>query len=205
MRSVIGWFKGKWLCKHSNKNIERKLSQRDFIHFELFVALLRDFMSFIHRLSSSPSAWYFSLIPINMALGSVKIVITLAALSLGASLFDIGVMIAANATVSIVGSIGWGRVSDYLGVRVRFLVLFFLVSAPLFVLLGTANAVWQLIVLFTVLAVSTAGIQPIAAMYAVEYREGKNWQREIVKYNSYWNVGVIVGLVVNSLIAWLFR
>jgi predicted MFS family arabinose efflux permease len=136
-----------------------------------------------------------------MALGSIKIVITLAALSLGATLFDIGLIIAGNATVTIVASIGWGRLSDYFGLRVRFLVIFFLASAPLFVLLGLANAVWQLIALFTVFAVSTAGIQPIAAMYAVESKEGKNWQKEIVKYNSYWNTGVIAGLVVNSLLA----
>ena len=136
-----------------------------------------------------------------MALGSIKIVITLAALSLGATLFDIGLIIAGNATVSIVASIGWGRLSDYFGLRIRFLVIFFLASAPLFVLLGLANAVWQLIALFTVFAVSTAGIQPIAAMYAVESNEGKNWQKEIVKYNSYWNTGVIAGLVVNSLLA----
>jgi MFS family permease len=136
-----------------------------------------------------------------MALGSVKIVITLAALALGASLFEIGLLIALNALVSIAVSIGWGRVSDYFGLRIRFLVIFFLASAPLFILLGVATAVWQLILIFTVLAFSTAGIGPIAAMYAVEYREGKDWQKEIVKYNSYLNIGVIAGLVFSSLVA----
>jgi MFS family permease len=58
-----------------------------------------------------------------------------------------------------------------------------------------------LILIFTILAFSTAGIGPIAAMYAVEYREGKDWQKEIVKYNSYLNVGVIAGLVFSSLVA----
>lgn len=158
-------------------------------------------MSFIRRYFSRPSAWYISLIPINMAVGSVKIVITLAALALGASLFEIGLLIALNALVSIAVSIGWGRVSDYFGLRIRFLVIFFLVSAPLFILLGVATAVWQLILLFSILAFSTAGIQPIAAMYAVEYREGKDWQKEIVKYNSYLNLGVILGLVFSSFAA----
>lgn len=151
--------------------------------------------------SKQPSIWYFSLVTLNMALGSIKVVITLVALSLGATLVDIGLIIAANATVGIVASVGWGRVSDYFGLRVRFLLLFFLSSAPVFVLLGVAGSVWQLIVLFAVLAVFTAGIQPIAAMYAVEYREGKDWQREIVRYNSYWNIGTIVGLIVNTLLA----
>lgn len=136
-----------------------------------------------------------------MAVGSVKIVITLSALALGASLFDIGLLIALNALVSIAVSIGWGRISDYFGLRIRFLVIFFLVSAPLFILLGMASAVWQLILIFTILAFSTAGIGPIAAMYAVEYREGKDWQKEIVRYNSYLNTGVIAGLVFSSLVA----
>jgi DHA1 family multidrug resistance protein-like MFS transporter len=136
-----------------------------------------------------------------MAVGSVKIITTLAALALGASLFEIGLLIALNALVGIAVSIGWGRVSDYYGLRVKFLIIFFLVSAPLFILLGMATAVWQLILLFTVLAFATAGIQPIAAMYAVEYQEGKNWQKEIMKYNSYLNIGVIFGLVFSSLVA----
>lgn len=157
-------------------------------------------MSFIRRFARTPSVWYFSLVPINMAIGSIKVLITLAALSLGATLVDIGIIIAANASATIVMSIVWGRLSDYFGLRVRFLLVFFLACAPMFVLLGLAGSVWQLILLYTLLAVFTAGIQPIAAMYAVEYREGKNWQREIVKYNSYFNAGVIAGLVVNSLI-----
>ncbi len=135
-----------------------------------------------------------------MAVGSIRVVITLAALSLGASLFEIGLIIAASSGATIVMSIAWGRLSDYYGLRVRFMLVLFLASAPVFVLLGLAGAVWQLILLYTVLAVFTAGIQPIAAMYAVESREGKDWQKEIIKYNSYWNLGVIIGLVVNSLI-----
>jgi MFS family permease len=157
-------------------------------------------MSFIHRLFSGPSVWYFSLVPINMALGSIKIVLTLVALSLGASLFDIGLIIAANAAATIVMSIVWGRLSDYYGLRIRFLLFLFLASAPMFVLLGLAGQVWELILLYTILAIFTAGIQPIAAMYAVEYRKGKKWQAEVVKYNSFWNTGIIVGLVVDSLL-----
>jgi predicted MFS family arabinose efflux permease len=70
----------------------------------------------------------------------------------------------------------------------------------MFVLLGTANSVLSLTVLYTMLAVFTSGIQPIAVMYSVEYREGKNWQKEIVKYNQYFNTGVILGLILYSLL-----
>jgi MFS family permease len=136
-----------------------------------------------------------------MSLGSIKVVITLLALSLGANLLNIGILIAANAAVTILFSLFWGRISDFFGLRKRFLLLFFLASSPMFVLLGTANSVVSLTVLYTMLAVFTSGIQPIAVMYSVEYREGKNWQKEIVKYNQYFNIGVILGLILYSLLA----
>jgi MFS family permease len=136
-----------------------------------------------------------------MAIGSIRVLITLAILALGGSLFDVGVIFAANALVTIGMSIAWGRLSDYFGLRIRFLLVCFVFSAPLFVFMGMAGAVWQLILFYTVLAFFTSGIQPIAVMYAVEYREGKNWQGEIVRYNSYWNSGIIVGLVLNTLLA----
>ncbi len=147
------------------------------------------------------SSWYFSLIPINMAIGSIRVVITLLALALGASLFEIGILIAANSLVTIVFSLFWGRISDFFGLRVRFLLILFLLSTPIFVFLGFANSVSTLTVLFTILAVFSSGIPPIAVMYSVEYREGKNWQKEIVKYNSFFNTGTILGLIINSLLA----
>lgn len=71
-------------------------------------------MIFNRQLTENLSSWYFSLVPINKAIGSIKIIITLAALSLGASLIDIGIIIAANAVVTIVMSILWGKLSDFL-------------------------------------------------------------------------------------------
>jgi MFS family permease len=81
-------------------------------------------MIFNRQLTENLSSWYFSLVPINMAIGSIKIIITLAALSLGASLIDIGIIIAANAVVTIVMSILWGKLSDFFGLRKKFLLIF---------------------------------------------------------------------------------
>lgn len=156
---------------------------------------------FLNRPVFGDSSWYFSLIPINMAIGSIRVVITLLALALGANLLEIGILIAANSLVTIVFSLFWGRISDFFGLRVRFLLILFLLSTPVFVFLGFANSVSVLTVLFTILAVFSSGIPPIAVMYSVEYREGKNWQKEIVKYNSFFNTGTILGLVLNSLLA----
>ena len=53
------------------------------------------------------ASWYYSLIPINMSIGSIKIIVTLIALSMGASLIEIGIIITLNAVVTIVMSIFW--------------------------------------------------------------------------------------------------
>jgi MFS family permease len=80
------------------------------------------------------SSWYFSLIPINMSLGAIKVVIILLALALGANLFDIGILIAANSAVTILFSLFWGRISDFFGLRkVSFVFLLGLQSHVCFV------------------------------------------------------------------------
>ncbi len=136
-----------------------------------------------------------------MAIGSIKVVIVLIALASGAGLFEIGLLIALNSAATIVFSLFWGRISDFFGLRKKFMLLLFLLSAPMFILLGFSNSVLSLTVLYTTLAAFTGGIQPIASMYAIEYREGKNWRQEVVKFNSFLNVGIIVGLVLNTILA----
>jgi MFS family permease len=136
-----------------------------------------------------------------MSIGSIKVVILLIALAAGAGLFEIGLLIALNSAATIVFSLFWGRISDFFGLRKKFMLLLFLLSSPMFILLGLSDSVLTLTILYTALAAFTGGIQPIASMYAVEYREGKNWRQEVVKFNSYLNVGVIVGLVANTLLA----
>ena len=138
-----------------------------------------------------------------MAIGSIKVVIVLIAIANGASLFEIGLLVAFNSAATIVFSLFWGRISDFFGLRIRFLLMLFLLCSPMFVLMGLADSVSSLTILYTALAIFAGGIQPIAAMYAVEYREGKNWQNEVVRYNSFLTIGVIVGLVVNTLLALL--
>jgi MFS family permease len=136
-----------------------------------------------------------------MAMGSIKVVIVLIALANGASLFEIGLLVAFNSAATIVFSLFWGRISDFFGLRIKFLLTLFLLCSPMFILIGLSNSILSLTIVYTVLAVFAGGIQPIAAMYAVEYREGKNWQQEVVRFNSFLTIGVILGLVVNTLLA----
>lgn len=154
--------------------------------------------------------WHLSLIPLYMAIGSPGLLATLVALSLGASVADIGVMLAAGAAATIVLSAVWGRLSDFSGRRKKYLLLFFTILGPIFLALSMANSVPQLILLYTALASITSGVAPIAVMYTVECCKGKNWQGWVARYNSVTSMGNILGLVTYTVMArfyetrWLF-
>jgi len=155
-------------------------------------------------------AFHLYTLPLNMALGSSGLLTTLIALTLGASVQDIGVMTAAGAAATIVFSTLWGRLSDLAGMRRRYLVIFFMTLGPIFLAMSIATIVPQLILLYTLLAVFTSGITPIATMYTVENCRAKNWQAEVARYNSMSSLGTILGLSVNTVVAlflktrWLF-
>jgi len=149
-------------------------------------------------------------LPLNVALGSSGLLTTLIALSLGASVQDIGVMTAAASAATIIFSTLWGRFSDLSGMRKRYLLFFFVALGPIFIVMSMATIVPQLILLYTLLAVFTSGITPVATMYSVECCKGKNWPLEVARYNSLSSLGTILGLAANTVIAlflktnWLF-
>jgi len=154
--------------------------------------------------------WYFSMIPFNMAIGSSSVLTTLVALSLNASVAEIGLMVASGAITTIIFSTAWGKLSDRSGIRIKYLIILFVLLGPIFLILSTANSIQQLILYYTLLAIFSSGVSPIAVMYAVEACRSRNWQREVARYNSISSIGTIFGFVINTFVAlllhvnWLF-
>ena len=145
-----------------------------------------------------------------MAIGSSGLLVTLVALSLGASVADIGAMSSAGAVATFVFSLVWGRLSDLSGIRKRYLLFFFLVLSPVFLALSITNLIPLLIFLHVALACIASGIAPIAIMYTVEWCRDKNWHGGVARYNSIASVGNILGLMMYTAVAgfypthWLF-
>jgi len=149
--------------------------------------------------------WYTPFILVNMVVGASSVLTTLVALSLGASVAEIGLMTSAGAVATIIFSTVWGRLSDMSGVRKNYLVFFFAALGPLYVLLGLASSVLQLVLLNTLIMAFTSGVTPIAVMYVVESCKTKDWHGEVAKYNSITNFGAIVGLIVSTVVSAFFR
>jgi MFS family permease len=167
-------------------------------------------MSGVDTAKPDETRWHLSLIPLYMAVGSSGLLVTLVALSLGASVADIGVMAAAGSAGAIVLSVVWGRLSDFSGRRKKYLLFFFIALGPIFLALSMANSVPQLILLYAALASIASGIAPIAIMYTVECYKSKNWQEGVGRYNSLTSVGNLLGLLTYAVVAefyetrWLF-
>jgi len=149
--------------------------------------------------------WYASIIPLNMAVGASSVLSTLVALSLGASVAEIGLMTSSGAVVTIIFSTVWGKLSDRSRLRKRYLLIIFFLLGPMFLVLSTASSVPQLILYYTLLSVLTSGITPIAVMYSVETSRGKNWQGEVARFNSISSLGNILGFAMNTFVALFFR
>lgn len=83
--------------------------------------------------------WHVSIIPLYMAIGSPGLLATLLALSLGASVVEIGAMTAAGAVSTFIFSIVWGKLSDFSGIRKRYLLFFAIALEPIFLMLSMAK------------------------------------------------------------------
>jgi len=154
--------------------------------------------------------WHISVIPLYMAIGSPGLLATLVALTLGASIAEIGAMTAAGAIATFIFSIVWGKLSDYSGIRKRYLLFFTLALGPIFLMLSLANSVQQIIIIYTMASAITAGVAPIAVMYTVECCRLEDWQVGVARYSSVASVGNILGLLIFTITApfletrWLF-
>lgn len=175
--------------------------------FELLLINERSSMTFpdSHSGKKPKTLWYLAIVPLNMAIGSSGILSTLRALALGASIAEVGLLAAANAAATIVFSTLWGKLSDLSGARKKYLLILFLALIPVFLVLSMANSVPELILFYSVLAIFTSGVSPIAVMLVVERCKSKNWEGEVARYNSISSVGNICGLFLNTIAALFFK
>lgn len=153
----------------------------------------------------SEKYWHLAIIPLYMALGPSGPLITLFALSLGASLIDIGIISATGSAATILFSTIWGKVSDLSGRRKIYFVFILAVLCFLFLTLGSSTSVAQLILLNALLSVFISGISPIVVMLAIETSKSKSWENHVAKYNSVTNSGAIFGLLLNTAFALFFQ
>ncbi len=145
--------------------------------------------------------WHLSMVPLYMAIGNPGLLVTLVALSLGASVAEVGAISAAGSAASFVLSMVWGRLSDMSSQRRIYLLFFAAILVPLFAAMSIVNGIPQITLLYTLIIAVSSGVAPIAVMYTVECCRGKNWSGEIANLNSIMSIGNIVGLLTFTLAA----
>ena len=141
------------------------------------------------------------MIPLYMAIGNPGLLVTLVALSLGASVAQVGAISAAGSVASFALSMVWGRLSDMSSRRKIYLLFIAVILVPIFVALSIVNGIPQITILYTLVIGVGSGVAPIAVMYTVECCRGKNWSGEIARLNSIMSIGNIIGLLAFTLAA----
>ena len=136
-----------------------------------------------------------------MAIGNPGLLVTLVALSLGASVAQVGAISAAGSVASFALSMVWGRLSDMSSRRKIYLLFFAVILVPLFAALSIVNGIPQITILYTLVIAVSSGVAPIAVMYTVECCRGKNWSGEIARLNSIMSIGNIIGLLAFTFAA----
>ncbi|MGD0804328.1 MAG: MFS transporter [Candidatus Bathyarchaeia archaeon] len=145
--------------------------------------------------------WHLSMIPLYMAIGNPGLLVTLVALSLGASVAQIGAISASGSVASFVFSMIWGRLSDMSSRRKVYLLFFALILVPLFAALSLVIGIPEITTLYTLIIAISSGVAPIAVMYTVECCGGKDWSNEVARVNSIMSIGNIAGLLIFTLAA----
>ena len=153
------------------------------------------------RGAEKETRWYLSMIPLYMAIGNPGLLVTLVALSLGASVAQVGAISAAGSVASFALSMVWGRLSDMSSRRKIYLLFIAVILVPIFVALSIVNGIPQITILYTLVIGVGSGVAPIAVMYTVECCRGKNCSGEIARLNSIMSIGNIIGLLAFTLAA----
>jgi MFS family permease len=161
---------------------------------------VREYRDMSHT-EEKETRWYLAMIPLYMAIGNPGLLVTLVALSLGASVAEVGAISAAGSAASFVLSMVWGRLSDLSSQRKIYLLFFTIILVPLFAALSIVNGIPQITILYTLVIAMSSGVAPIAVMYTVECCRGKNWSGEVARLNSIMSIGNIVGLLTFTLAA----
>jgi MFS family permease len=153
-----------------------------------------------HKIESE-THWHLAMIPLFMAIGNPGLIVTLVALSRGASVAEVGVIGSIASAASFAFSMIWGRLSDASSQRKVYLLYFMIILAPLFTALSIVNTIPQITLMYTLVVAISSGVTPIGIMYTVECCKGKNWPNQVARFNSIISVGNIIGLLLFTLAA----
>ncbi len=126
------------------------------------------------------------------------------ALKIGATMSEVGFLLATNAVVSTIMVMALGRLSDVGGMRRFLIVLGFAGSAVVYWLLGISNIYFQLLLLWGILGITDSAYRPTAVAVIAEITPQPRVGRSIGVFNAFMAAGMASGCLVGGKIADLF-
>ncbi len=115
-------------------------------------------------------------------------------------LFYIGILSAVALLVAIPSSFFWGYISDKTRRYKRYILLSFLASAVFLYLFTFTTSVILLVVLYSAMAVLHVAHEAPKNVLVSEMYSHENWKRAFAFYESFTEVGWLIGLVLGFLV-----
>ncbi len=146
------------------------------------------------------SRWFYSQLPVEIAVGPVSTLIQLYILELHGTVIDVGLAITLFNAVSIPAAIIWGYVTDRFQSRKTILVLSCVAIAANLILLPLATSISTAALVYALFAlVSSASATP-ANLLIMETNRKSRWASAFARFSMISSVGVTLGLLLG--IAW---
>lgn len=139
----------------------------------------------------------------EMAFGLLSIFLPLYVVSIGGSLFDIGVMMSAALFLAIPASFFWGYVCDRTKQYKRYILISFLASSTLLYLFTFANSISLLIILYVIMAVFHAAHEAPKNVLVAELYSREEWEKAFALYEWFTEIGWLIGLILGTFVSFV--
>jgi MFS family permease len=139
----------------------------------------------------------------EMGYGLLSIFLPLYVITIGGSLFDIGVMMSVALLLSIPASFLWGYLCDKTHRYKRYILIAFITSAVLLYLFTLTSSVLLLTALYSIMSIlHTAHEAPKNVLIAELYSRDQ-WEKSFAFYEGFtetgWLIGLLLGFVASAL------
>jgi MFS family permease len=152
---------------------------------------------------SSLAMWRLGFFFHEMGYGLLSIFLPLYVITIGGSLFDIGVMMSVALLLSIPASFLWGYLCDKTHRYKRYILIAFITSAVLLYLFTLTSSVLLLTALYSIMSIlHTAHEAPKNVLIAELYSRDQ-WEKSFAFYEGFtetgWLIGLLLGFVASAL------
>jgi MFS family permease len=137
----------------------------------------------------------------EMAFGLLSVFIPLYVITLGGSLFDIGIMASAALFAAIPASLFWGYICDRTRRYKLYILLSFLSVTIILYLFTLTTSIGLFIILYVAMAALHVAHEAPKNVLIAEHYSREDWEKSYAHYEGFTEIGWLIGLLLGFLVS----